>query len=210
MPFGFGETDGHRDEPVAPETDPAPGWDAIDTALARLFAGQEPFHWGADRLPDHEGLYGLSAYRQGDHWFFITYGLTELFDKVSDDPEVSGFGFELTMRATGADEPSAWPREMLDRLCSYVFASGNAFEPGDRLENPSAITGGDPPSRLTCLAFAADPQLEAIQTANGKVAFTTVVGITPAELMQMKATSTAAVLEPMRAANPLLVTDPHR
>ena len=216
MPFGLGKKKGEPERPATrpqPETgsDDAPGWDAIDAALGRVFPDQKPVHWGTDRLPDQDGLYGLSAYRQGDLWFFVTYGLSELFAKGSDNADVSGWGFEMTMRVAGSEvEPPAWPRALLDRLGSYVFSSGRPFAIGHRLDAVSPITGGNPPTRLTCLAFSADPELGTIETPNGALTFLTVLGITPDELAQMKAATTATVLDEMRKANPLLVTDPLR
>ena len=32
------------------------------------------------------------------HWHFVTFGLTDLGDKDSPDPDHSGYGFELTCR----------------------------------------------------------------------------------------------------------------
>jgi suppressor of fused len=55
-----------------------------------------------------------------------------------------------------------------------------------------------------------DPELNAIETANGRVEFLQVVGITEGELTAMKKTSTAAVLDGLRAHDPLLRIDPAR
>jgi hypothetical protein len=216
MPFGLGKRKGGAEKSDAGRqaeigSNEAPGWDAIDAALGKLFPGQKPAHWGTNRLPGQDGLYALSAYRQGDGWFFVTYGLSELFSKDSDDADVSGWGFEMTMRVTGSGaEPPAWPRALLDRLGSYVFSSGRPFADGHRFDAVSQITGGNPPTRLTCLAFATDPALGAIETPNGSLTFLAIVGITPDELAQMKATTTASVLDGLRRSNPLLVTDPLR
>jgi hypothetical protein len=217
MPLGFGKKKDGPEKPTEPTPAPptsdipddAPGWDAIDSALSKLFPGREPFHWGTNRFPGQDGLYGVSAYREADHWFFVTYGLSELFGKQSDDPTVSGWGFELTMRTTGGgSEPPVWPRALLDRLGEYVFSSNRPFGVGHRLDGGSPITGGNPPTRLTALAFAADPELAAIQTPNGETTFLTVLGITSDELAEMKASTTAMILDQMRVSNPLLVTDP--
>jgi hypothetical protein len=100
--------------------DEAPGWDAIDTAIRPLVGEQQPLHWGRGAsLPGQGGLWGVSAYRRSGHWFFVTYGLSELFTKTSDDRNVSGWGEELTMRiAAGAadDAPPAWAPRLLARL----------------------------------------------------------------------------------------------
>ena len=44
--------------------DEAPGWDAIHRAINPLVGGTAPLHWGTQTsLPDHDGLWGISAYR---------------------------------------------------------------------------------------------------------------------------------------------------
>ena len=213
MPMGFG----NKKEPAKSvvsepaRDDEAPGWDAINASLKHAFPGQEPIHWGTNRLPDQDGLYGLSAYQDGDDWFFITYGLTELFGKASDDPTTSGWGFELTMRVPATEaEPPVWPRKLLDKLGSYVFSSGRPFAAAHRFDFGEPITSGTPPSNLTCAAFAVDPQFGQIETPNGSVTFLTLVGITADELAEMKASTTAAVIDEMVKSNPRLVSDPRR
>jgi hypothetical protein len=63
---------------------------------------------------------------------------------------------------------------------------------------------------LIALAFAADPTLTRMESTNGTLEFRQVFGITADELAEMKRTSTALVLDRIRSANPLLVTDPAR
>jgi hypothetical protein len=142
---------------------------------------------------------------------FVTYGLSELFGKESDDPAVSGWGLELTMRVPGSgSEPPAWPRVLLDQLAGYVYSSAAPFAAGHRFDARQPITGGKPKTRLTAVAFAVDPQLGGIDTPNGRVEFLVVVGISADELARMKASSTAEVLEELANENPLLTTDPNR
>ncbi len=45
-----------------------------------------------------EPLDGISVYDGGDYWHFVTYGLTELYEKESEDMEYSGFGMEFTFK----------------------------------------------------------------------------------------------------------------
>ena len=213
MPLGFGKKKEPAEAVVSESAadGEAPGWDAIDESLTQAFPGQAPLHWGTNRLPGQDGLYGLSAYRDGDAWFFITYGLTELFGKDSDDPSTSGWGFELTMRVPATEaEPPAWPRKLLDKLGSYVYSSGRPFAAGHRFDFGEPITGGIPPSNLTCVAFAVDPQLGKIETPNGSVTFLTLLGITAEELAQMKSSTTAAVIDELARSNHRLVSDPRR
>jgi Suppressor of fused protein (SUFU) len=192
------------------DDDEAPGWDAIEAAVAWVVPAQQPLHWGTSTLPGQDGIYGLSAYRVDDHWLLVTFGLTELFGKDSDDPQVSGWGFELTMRVPmGEAQPPPWALRLLQQLGRYVFSTGRPFDDGHRMDPGGPITGA-PDTRLTAVAFANDPQLATIDTPHGAVRFLTVVGITANELARMKATSTAHVLAELVATSPLLITDARR
>src|SRR5688572_24481090 len=95
----------------------APGWDAIEaTVRGQLDVDGAPLHWSTGVLPGQDGVYGTSAYRVPGSWFFVTFGLTELYEKESDDLAVSGWGFELTMRTPrpdGVQQPPQWPLTLL-------------------------------------------------------------------------------------------------
>lgn len=194
----------------------APGWSAIDGALARLYPGVEPLHH-APPLPAVAGgndpLDGISVYRSTlggqEHWHFISYGFSELFAKESDDPENSGFGFEMTMRVVDpehTDEPPAWPISLLQNLARYVFHTGNAFAVGHH----STLNGPIALGRTTALvaaAFAADPALPAIDTPHGRVAFVQLVGLTQDEYDAMRAWDTERMLALFAEQDPALLTD---
>src|SRR5437016_3424342 len=114
---------------TASPVDEAPGWHAIDAALDRLYPDQtEPLHVAAVPHPPLGGdglIYGISAYRAENppHWHLVTYGFSELYAKESDDPAVSGWGFELTMRLPRAEadtQPPAYAVNFLFNLGRYV------------------------------------------------------------------------------------------
>ncbi len=68
----------------------APGWDTITNAVGAMHPGVEPLHFAmASGVRLGAPLDGISAYRAIDHWHLVTYGLTELFFKESDDAELS-------------------------------------------------------------------------------------------------------------------------
>ena len=193
----------------------APGWRSIDAALASLYGGQEPARFGTairHALGGPDPLDGISAYRRTapvPHWHFVTYGLSELYEKDSDDPATSGYGFELTLRlrrADGAGEPPSWALHFLQNLARYVFSSGNAFAAGHHvdLNGPIAL---DAATAIRAVAFAPDPELGPIDTPFGRLAFLQVVGITLDELRALKAWNAAGLLDLLRARLPLLLTD---
>ncbi|MBS2032278.1 MAG: suppressor of fused domain protein [Deltaproteobacteria bacterium] len=167
-----------------------PGWDAIDAALRKLYGDVQPLHWTPSLHAEIGGddfLQGVSAYRSTfggrAHWHFVTYGFSELYDKETEDPNVSGFGFEMTVRVLDPDfddKPPTWVMSMLQNLARYVFRTGNVFEPGHytTLNGPIALGRK---TELVAAAFVADPQLPEMNTVNGKVKFVQLVGLTQNE-----------------------------
>ncbi len=191
-----------RSAEVPTSGDEAPGWDAIDAALQPVVGDREPFHWGTGTaLPDQDGLWGVSAYRMEHYWLFVTYGLSELFSKVSDDPTVSGWGEELTFRlVVDSDEPPQWAPRLMARLGQLVFEHKAPFLPGARMEIPDAADGVPP-----ALCWAEDPQLQGFKGPFGAVQFVATVGVSLTLLGEMRETSTASVLGALTSTNPLLV-----
>ncbi|MFX6035961.1 suppressor of fused domain protein, partial [Acinetobacter baumannii] len=60
------------------------------------------------------------------------------------------------------------------------------------------------------LAFIADPQLPARDTANGHLQFLQLVGLTEEEMEAVKRWSTRGVLQALQPAMPLWISDLHR
>lgn len=194
MPAGEGP-------PQSPGEDGAPGWDAIDAAIAPIVGSTSPAHFGTGTgLPDQDGLWGISAYNVDTHWFLVTYGLSELFGKVSESSEVSGWGEELTMHTAPAPEIPEWAVRLLARLGELVFQRGTPFWPGGRLEIPDAPSPMPP-----AVCWTEDDRLGVIDTVNGRVQFVRTVGVTDADIEAMRATSTDDVLGRMKSVDPLLV-----
>ena len=194
-----------------------PGWDAIDAALAQVYGDVEPRHWGTIVRWSQGGpdpLDGISAYPAAGpplHWHFVTYGLSELYEKESSDPGVSGWGLELTfrlLRLENESEPPTWPLSLLQHLARYVFKTGNVLEPGDHIDLDAPM--GFEETRLCAAALVLDPELGEIETPYGHVAFTQVVGLTLDEYAAAMDWDTASLLALMQERNRLLVTDLRR
>lgn len=191
------------------------GLAAIERALKKLYPGQTPRHYRtvvrwADGGPDP--LDAVSVFESkgpAKHWHYVSFGLSELYDKISADPERSGFGVELTFRlARGAKEkdPPTWPIALLHSLARYVFQTGNVFLPGHYLDLNGPIAVGVK-TELRAGLFASDPQLPPRETPNGKLSFVQLVGATADEYDAARAWEPSGVLELLGKKNRLLVTD---
>ncbi|MGH9886392.1 MAG: suppressor of fused domain protein, partial [bacterium] len=205
-------TAGASDDDAA---DRGSGWDAIDRALAPIYGDTEPLHYGTVRPYGFGGddpIPGISAFARVDpapHWHFVTYGFTELFRKESDDPEESGYGFELTLRlARAADDaqPPTWALNFLQNLARYVFSTGNAFAAGHKmgLNGPIAL---DHDTQITAVCFADDPELGEIESQLGKARFVQIVGITDDEYRVIQEWSTGGLIDILGQRIPFLLTD---
>lgn len=171
----------------------APGWAAIDAALERLYPRQVPHQFAsktAYEVDSASPLPAIAVYEgvRPAHWHYVTYGLSELFEKSSRDPDVSGFGFELTMRVprqAGEESPPAWPLRALQGLGRYVLANGKGLDTGHCADLGGSIAQGVA-SELTCIACVPDPLLRKIDTPFGSLLFLQVVGLTSDELAAME------------------------
>ena len=200
-----------------PADDDAPntaGWDALDAACDALYPETKPQHWGTLlrwSLGGDDPLDGVSAYAADNppHWHFVTYGMSELYEKESKSKDYSGWGFEFTFRLArkaNAKKVPLWAVAFLQNLGRYVCESGNPFGVNHHIDCNGPIAA-ESKSLLNAVAFVEDPQLGTIDTPNGKVAFLQVVGLTADELAAMMEWNTAGFLKIMAETNPRLVTE---
>ena len=174
----------------------APGWDAITAAFDALYPGQDsPLHFGCLipwRLGGPDPLQGISVYDAGDCFHFVTYGLTDLYEKEGKDPNYSGFGYEFTLKLRKAvlEDEMAEQRGIagiLQSLARLTFEKGEQFYPNEYIYTGQE-TGMDARglSKLTGFITAED-EAGTIDTPNGKVDFIKLIGVTDAELKAIMA-----------------------
>lgn len=190
------------------------GVDAIDAKCKALYGEQKGFHFGVkvpfaaggpdplDQVSVYEGKSGDTSY-----WHYISYGLTELYEKESDYEDESGWGFELTFRLSKGNEeqPPVWPVSLMQNLARYVFRTGNVFRPNEHLDANGPIEVGSN-TKLVALGFDTDPELEDMETPYGYVEFIQIVALTKDEFDSMMLWSGAKFLELYRKYNPMAVT----
>jgi len=193
--------------------DSGTGAAALDEHIDRADGGPAAERYRPERPRRAAGpapLEEVTAHLVGDppHWHLVTYGLSDLHPKRSAEPELSGWGFELTFRVepeAGVDEAPRWAEDFLCSLAAYVRSSGHPFAPGHHLDLRGPIRL-DSDSAITAAAIALDPALEPLDGPLGRVEFFQVVGLTGAELELCRSWSTEGVLELVGRDDPMLVT----
>lgn len=173
--------------------DTATGWDAIVKECERVYPGQDnPKHYGTLigwRVGGNDPLDGISIYDGGDYWHFVTFGLTDLFDKQQgDDPAVSGYGMEFTLKlkkSSLTDEEAEIKNicGIFQSVARLTFTKGEAFRANEYLYT-GQTDGMDTQrkSKITGFITIPDTNFNSIDTPNGKVDFVEFIGATDAEL----------------------------
>ena len=167
------------------------GWNAITEAFLGLYPNQaEPKHF-APELPYAMGgddpLDGVSAYDGGDFWHFVSYGLSELYAKESEDKELSGMGFELTLKLSKnalSDEEAELENiaALMQSLAELCFEQEDVISPYEYIYTGQE-EGVDTDSKSKICGFITLPdELGTISTPNGKLSFVKLIGVTNAEL----------------------------
>lgn len=176
------------------------GWKAIEEAFQKVYPGQDnPMHFGT-LVPWMFGgpdpLDGISVYDGGDYWHFVTFGLSELYEKESEDPAWSGYGMEFTMRLKKgcyedekAEIDCIWGN--LQKIAKITFNSGELFLPWEWLYTGQR-DGIDArhASKLTGFITVPDTLVKPIETPFGKVEFVEFVGAADAELLKIQSKET--------------------
>lgn len=168
------------------------GWDAITAAFENIYPTQKnPKHYAPElsiRLGGEDPLDGISIYDGGDFWHFVSYGLSELYEKESSVKEYSGFGMEFTfkLKKDDFDDEEAELKGIcgvMQTLAKVTFDQGMIFR-----ANESIYTGQTQGidtkmrSKITGFITLLDQSVGSIDTENGKVDFVCLIGATDDEL----------------------------
>lgn len=182
----------------------------LSTRADAVFSPEFGFTNGNSSALDAVEVYKCNS--NEPHWLYITYGFSDLSEKESEDPNLSGYGFELTFRLRTQKEsvPPAWPCDHLNELALEVFQSGNPLKPGAirRVESslkPGSTTG------IHGFLIVEDPELATIKTHNGNLTFLLIFGLThdEAELSNRGSQAQLASIAQKQIGR-LLVTDLNR
>jgi hypothetical protein len=200
------------------EEEEAKGWAAIDAALFNIYQHQQPQHYAPTvyySTGGSEPLDGISIYKNENHkcYHYVTYGFSELYEKETDNTELSGFGFELTFRLKYDQAETVypiWPVNFLQNIAKVVFEKGLVFD-----DYHSLGTGpikADYDTQIEAIIFITDPELTEINTEFGKVKFLQIFGLTSLEYesIRNKQVDRRSWLAELSLKNKLLITDLNR
>ncbi len=200
----------------------APGWDAIDRWVTSKFPGQTPHQFTSKtpyELNKPSPLPAITVWSTsaGPGWLYVTYGLSELFEKTSEDPDVSGFGFELSLRLAAQPSeatPPVWPLRLLQSLGHHVLSTRKGFDSGHTMNLGGSLvppnSDGPSDSALGGLVCLPDPALGKVTTLFGSVLFLRLVGVTVDELEILGALELGSLVACMAELEPQAITDPAR
>jgi hypothetical protein len=156
----------------------------------------------------------VSAPTTRDYWHFVTYGLTELYGKGNEDPNVSGFGYELTFKLPKVSAaPAPWAFDFLEAIGKQVW---KGLELGAGHTIKTGPLDGRPGTRETAVLVVRDALVpDSIVTPNGRVELLLLLGIedvlrqrvlTAYESKQASSGWESSIVAELRNENPNLVT----
>jgi len=192
-----------------------PGAAAIDRRVDRIDGGPELHRYrprAPHRFRGNGPLRAVTSHRLADpdHFHLVTYGLTELTEKQSDDLGRSGWGFELSLRVaagppTTPDDDPSWAVDLLTNLAAYVWTSGHGFAAGDHVDLRGPIRIGAE-TDLTAAVLVVDPALGRMRGPFGRLSFLQLVALTADELEVCRTVGTDALTGVLAERDPLLIT----
>lgn len=184
-----------QNEPEEILYEQAPGWEAIEKRFEQRYPGQKhPAHFGmyACLKPGEMGaLDGINVYNHKDYFHFVTFGLSELYEKQNGNPERSGYGFELTakLKKEGLENPALEVRHMcslLQMVAGITTNGGHQFLPGQILPL-SKQKGLDVTGKSGITGFITiEDELGTLTTPFGRVQLIQLVGVSTEEMEKIK------------------------
>lgn len=168
------------------------GWDSITNLCNLIYPNQEnPKHYAPVikwQFGGNDPLDGISIYDGGDYWHFVTYGLSEIYEKETDNAEVSGYGMEFTFKLKklySENEENEIKNicNILQSIARITFTRGETFNAYEYLY--TGQTEGidcNRYSNITGFIIVPDDKLGEMDTVNGRLSFNEIVGVTDSEL----------------------------
>ena len=168
------------------------GMEVIDNAVERVYPSESihtnyvpMIRWD---LGGPDPLDRVTIYDGGDYYKYVTYGLTELYDKKSKDLKKNGFGMEFTFKLK-KDAYKDEERELknvvgiLQTLARSTKEDGEIFKPYEYIYTGQTV-GMDIERKSNIVGFITIPdrELKPAYSAYGRADFIAFIGVTQQEL----------------------------
>ncbi|MDC7219293.1 MAG: suppressor of fused domain protein [Spirochaetales bacterium] len=171
------------------------GWDAITNEFIRIYPGQDnPKHYGtliSWEFGGNDPLQGISIYEDKDSFHFVTFGLSELYEKHSENKDISGYGMELTFRLKkgcyeNEEDEIKCICGILQSIARITFTKGEIFKPFEYIYSGQK-SGVDSEQKSDITGFITIPDVKAnpLSTVNGGLSFVQLIGVKDTELQQV-------------------------
>ena len=172
------------------------GMDAIDKEVNRVYPNESLYtnyvpmiRW---ELGGPDPLDRVTIYDGGDYYKYVTYGLTELYDKESKDQTKSGFGMEFTFKLkkdTYKDEEGELKNVVgvLQTLAKATIVDGEIFKPYEYIyTGQTKVMDTEQKSNIIGFIIVPDTEFQSLVTPYGRVDFLALIGITAEELQAIR------------------------
>jgi hypothetical protein len=186
------------------------GESAIEQALLAAYPGAKPVRFAMPEASKTElaGCIAIHIAQPVPHWLVVSRGFTELDAKVEEDPNVSGWGFELTCRLPArSEEPDfGWIVSWMQNVSDYLAAQVTVIEAYHHIP----IWKANREDELAALVFVRENELRSTHSRNGSVGFLQMVGLTTGEYDALQAWDARSLVDLIRKRDPLLLIDAER
>ena len=172
------------------------GMDAIDKEVEGVYPNESLYtnyvpmiRW---ELGGPDPLDRVTIYDGGDYYKYVTYGLTELYDKESKDQTKSGFGMEFTFKLKKdayKDEEGELKNVVgvLQTLAKATIVDGEIFNPYEYIyTGQTEVMDTEQKSNIIGFITVPDTELQSLVTPYGRVDFLALIGITAEELQAIR------------------------
>lgn len=172
------------------------GMDAIDKEVEGVYPKESLYtnyvpmiRW---ELGGPDPLDKVTIYDGGDYYKYVTYGLTELYDKESEDQTKSGFGMEFTFKLKKdayKDEEGELKNVIgvLQTLAKGTIVDGEIFKPYEFVyTSQTEVMDTEQKSNISGFIIVPDKELQSLVTPYGRVDFLAFIGVTKEELLAIR------------------------
>lgn len=172
------------------------GMDAIDKEVEVVYPNESLYtnyvpmiRWD---LGGPDPLDRVTIYDGGDYYKYVSYGLTELYDKESKDQTKSGFGMEFTFKLKKdayKDEEGELKNVagVLQTLAKGTIVDGEIFKPYEFVyTSQTEVMDTEQKSNISGFIIVPDKELQSLDTPYGRIDFLALIGVTKEELLAIR------------------------